>query len=180
VECSLETILQFECCSLWKCCPIEIIMSVQVLISIQIQQNYLYKFILNAVHCFGDTVKVYGIEPIINTLQYHLHCPLTILDKELFWLNEDRERVREYHCRLSCGLLHTWHGIMKALLVFMGPWAGNNRVYITLYDRIMSIKPQHVSNEYRVFSPVNICSPSICLPFCLKHLPLPMWGVIVR
>ena len=90
-------------------------------------------------HC-GATVEIEGRLPIINTPPHLAWHPKGILEKEWFWLEERRKRVRGYEGKPGHDEPHKLHRSMKAWQECVRPRAGKDRVCIS-YNAMMSIYP---------------------------------------
>jgi len=129
-------------------------------------------------HC-GETAELEGREPFdITLLHLSLHSK-GIREKERFWIEEWRNRVRGYDKLPSHEEPHKLRGSRKTRQECMGPRAGKDRVSILLYSKMMSIYP----GVYQIYIlPVTQSTSIIPVsPYASPcQLPLPMWAVVVR
>ena len=94
----------------------------------------------------GETMELDARQPIMNTLPHVAWHPKGIFEKELFWLEEHRNRVRHYERMPGHHEPHTLCGSKKALQECMRLRAGKDRVCIS-YNEMISIYPR-VSQIY--------------------------------
>jgi hypothetical protein len=106
----------------------------------------------------GETAELEGREPIVITPLHLSRYPKGIREKERFWLEERRKRVRGYDKQPGREEPHKLRGYMKTRQECVGPRAGKDRVCISLYGKMMYIY-LGVSRIYIL--PVAQCTPVI-------------------
>jgi hypothetical protein len=111
----------------------------------------------------GDTVELEGRQPIINTPLHLASHSNRILEKELWWIEEGRRRVKVHEETSVHDGPHKLRGPMIARHGCVSPRAGKECLCIS-YNVMMSIYPG-VTQIYTLCRLVHLCY--LCISVCI-------------